>query len=157
MQHIQNQQLNVLSKFASFIINNLSWTDHYPSPGCHCRRWPHLQAGECHRWRRWSHHPAAASQEGQHLPRSWWEQSTGTTAHQNSTFSLEWQCSKPQQFFLVYPFVTESRPTWSYLVFVFKEGSAKVLPACNWHKCVLDLVTMEQRLVKRQKHSAIIV
>ena len=40
---------------------------------------------------------------------------------------------------------------------MFKEGSAKVLPAYNWHKCVLNLVTVEQRLVEKQKDSAIIV
>lgn len=88
MQHIHSLQFNVWSKFASFIINHLSWIDHYPSPGCHCRHWPHLQACECHRWRKWLHHLAAASQEDQHLPRSWWEQSTGTTTHQNITFRV---------------------------------------------------------------------
>ena len=46
---------------------------------------------------------------------------------------------------------------WLYLLFVFKEGSAKILPACNWDKCVLDLVTVEKCLVKKQKYFAIIV
>lgn len=42
---------------------------------------------------------------------------------------------------------------WPYLLFVLKEGRAKILPASNWHKCILDLVTVEQCLVKRQQFS----
>lgn len=46
---------------------------------------------------------------------------------------------------------------WLYLLFVFKEGSTKILPAFNRDKCILDLVTVEKCLVKKQKDSAIIV
>lgn len=125
------------SLHSSFKISEI--TDHCPSPGCRCRHWPHLQACECHRWRRWNHHLAAASQEGQHLPHSWWEQSNETATHNTPkhTFNLEWQCGKPEQFCHVHYFVilwSESSSLMkAHLLFVFKEGSAEVLPACDWH------------------------
>lgn len=55
---------------------------HFLSPVYHCKHWQRQQDGEYRRWRTLCHPLAAASPEGQHLPRNWWEQSGGTTNQQ---------------------------------------------------------------------------
>lgn len=65
---------------------------------------------------------------------------------------------KRQHFFIVNPSVNYSCFFFLlYLLFVLEESSSKVLPACYWHKCVLDLVTVEQCLVRKQRYLAAIL